>query len=419
MYPRTSSGATCGLLATSTETGARSSRSSGGRGAAPPDTLIYSLPSGALYRTHPLEAGPGLRHAARYTDWNGDGYADYLLGRAFDDTGAPDAGGLDVISGVDGSVLLTAYGQRTSEKVGRAMAWGGDMNGDGYDEIVAGGANIPVQSGPAFTSVYVFSGLDGSVLHWMDGREYTGYSSRFGFSVASGRDLTGDGVPDIVVGAPTDANVSGDWRRGSALVFSGKTGALIWKVRGPHQGAYYGGQVGIVDDFDQDGLADWMLLSLGYLSELVVPGTTDKDRLLYFAGAPAEVDTLCPAAANSTGQPARLWNSGPIGLRTNALVLVAEDLPPQAPTLLVYGAETPALPFDAGWLCVGTAPAFVSFQPADALGRVDVPVDLRSPAIRAANGGPLRAGDTGTFQMLYADGTSRNATPALRMLFPD
>lgn len=63
------------------------------------------------------------------------------------------AGGLDLISGLDGTVLLTAYGQRDNEKVGRAMACGGDMNGDGYDEIVAGGANLPVHTGPVFNSV--------------------------------------------------------------------------------------------------------------------------------------------------------------------------------------------------------------------------------------------------------------------------
>lgn len=253
----------------------------------------------------------------------------------------------------------------------------------------------------------------------MDGKEYSEYGSGFGSAVASGEDLTGDGVPDVVVGAPWDGSEFGDHERGAALVFSGKTGALIWKIRGAHQGALYGGIVGTVGDYDRDGLADWMMVGLGYNGALVVPGSTDWHRLLYFAGAPADVDTLCPAAVNSTGVPAKLWNRGPIGLRTNSLILVAEDLPSDAPTLLVYGAEGAAAPFGAGWMCLANAPAFVSFQLANSQGRVDVPVDLRSPAIQAANGGPLRAGDTGTFQLLYRDGTTRNATPALRMLFPD
>lgn len=125
----------------------------------------------------------GVRVAAG--DVNGDGYADIVTG-----TGAGAISTIKVFSGADGAQLDSFFAFGASFSGGVFVA-AGDVDGDGYADIVAG-----ADAGGA-PQVRVFSGTDGSIIH-----DFLAFTPSFsgGVRVAAG-DLNGDGLADIVAGA--------------------------------------------------------------------------------------------------------------------------------------------------------------------------------------------------------------------------
>ncbi len=75
-----------------------------------------------------------------------------------------------------------------------------------------------------------------------------------GRSVADAGDVDLDGIPDLIVGAPFDDAAGTD--SGSAFVYSGRTGALLWTRTGASTGDAFGWTVDGVGDIDGDGASD-------------------------------------------------------------------------------------------------------------------------------------------------------------------
>jgi hypothetical protein len=122
----------------------------------------------------------------------------------------------------------------------------GDMNGDGIPDFAVGApGEFSVGFGAARGFVRVYSGADASILHHIDGdREL----SLFGFGVSGTGDINADGVPDLLVGAPYDPSPS--IAKGSVAAYSGRTGAMLWRVYAVLNGAVIGSDFG----FDIVGL---------------------------------------------------------------------------------------------------------------------------------------------------------------------
>ncbi|MFK7957012.1 MAG: integrin alpha [Lysobacterales bacterium] len=143
---------------------------------------------------------------------------------------AQEAIDLDQISSVDGFVI---YGHIEDERVGRSVSGAGDINGDGIDDVIVGApAASPGNPERNFAgkSYVVFgnesgypAGLNLSDLNDSNGFEIDGVdpSDYSGVSVSGAGDVNGDGIDDVIIGAP---NLSGTVPGESYVVFGNGDG---------------------------------------------------------------------------------------------------------------------------------------------------------------------------------------------------
>ena len=116
----------------------------------------------------------------------------------------------------------------------------GDVNGDGRADFIVGAPNDAPGGLSQAGSAYVFSGADGSLLYQRTGDTVL---DRFGYFVSGAGDVNGDGRADFIVGAPTDAP-GGLSQAGSAYLFSGADGSLLYQRTGDTAGDNFGRSVG-------------------------------------------------------------------------------------------------------------------------------------------------------------------------------
>ena len=256
--------------------------------------------------TDHLSTGAGLGAAVAHVgDLVGDG-------RVWAAAGAPDASYRPL--GCFGAVALVDAGQ-AGEGAPRTLASGGsggllchpsenarfglsldgavDFDGDGLDDLVVGAPGVPGGAGDAGSAHLILgdnTALDGdaTTLAGFGGTVITVSGSpgdQAGAAVALSPDLSGDGAPDLLVGAP-----GGGAGRGEVWVFSGWTGATALTaadadavIIGDETDAALGGGLHAPGDVDGDaaGMADilvgapdrsspgrgggevWLLLGLG------------------------------------------------------------------------------------------------------------------------------------------------------------
>ncbi len=167
------------------------------------------------------------RTGAELFHWDGtageqNGFAVRDAGDVDNDTihdivsGAPASGGIGrvyVYSGADGHLIHSIQIGVAGDKFGAAVCGVGDVNDDGYDDLVIGAEGHDA-AGTDAGRVYIISGRDGSTVLWtIDGVDA---GDQFGNAVANASDVTGDGYDDLIVGAP----MAGPTARGRAYLYS-------------------------------------------------------------------------------------------------------------------------------------------------------------------------------------------------------
>src|SRR5204863_4309815 len=138
-------------------------------------------------------------------DVNGDGFDDILVGAVFYDGGEHDEG-LAVLylgspSGPSSTPAWTAKSNQANGHFGRSVRAAGDVNGDGFDDVIIGANTYDdgeTHEGGAFLFLGLPSGLTPMPVWRAEGEQDSAF---FGFSVDTAGDVNGDGFADVIVGA--------------------------------------------------------------------------------------------------------------------------------------------------------------------------------------------------------------------------
>ena len=149
---------------------------------------------------------------ANVGDVNGDGYADLLVGASRDLLDGLGRGHL-YFGGADFDTVADVIfvGEATHECYAWALAGAGDLNGDGFDDIIIG-ARSNDEVGWNAGKAYIYFG--GAVVDSIPDVElYPSIGATFGLAVAGCGDVNVDGYDDVVIGAPSGV--------GNAFVYFG------------------------------------------------------------------------------------------------------------------------------------------------------------------------------------------------------
>ena len=216
-----------------------------------PLDIFISVYSGAtfteIYRVRPPNprSGFGTTGIAGGTDLSGDGIPDLVVvDDSFDGT-APAGGAVNTYSGLDGSPLWEVTGATAFQRLGGSLACPGDLNGDGYADVLVD-SDISGSRG----EVHVLSGLDGSEMYSLTG----GYSRAFmGQTMSWVGDWDQDGLDDFLVSS-SDPEFSP--QNGFGIVYRGFDGLELARFESPVGDNDFGNRVGGVGDVDGDGFVD-------------------------------------------------------------------------------------------------------------------------------------------------------------------
>ena len=263
--------------------------------AAPADAA-QRLPAPTTIRLAPPSGSLGFGESvAGVGDVNADGIGDVLVG-------APGSDHVYVVSGT-GAILRLISGSTPGLRFGAALASIGDVNRDGVGDFAVGappeppiGAACPSgpqcgEPGPVRGRVFVFSGASGDMVSELAPPTTAG--TGFGRSLSGTADLSGDGVPDIVVGAPAQTGAPG-----AVFAFSGANGGQLWSRSAPSFA--FGALVVSTPDVSGDGIDEVLVWSpstssgapsptgpvqvidtlVGVLNQVLSPAVPDRVHIL-------------------------------------------------------------------------------------------------------------------------------------------
>ncbi len=198
-------------------------------------------------------------------DVNGDGYSDIIVGAP--NYGANENGGVYLYLGSQDGPSLTSdwfkYGLQPSGNFGSSISTAGDINGDGFSDIVVGSSGYSSNNGAVFVYHGSSTGLS-EITNWIFSSTWP--NSNFGESVSTAGDVNGDGFSDIIVGASGYAN--GQLSEGAAFVFYGSIEGLssssYLTIEGNSDYQYFGCSVATAGDVNGDGYSDVIIGAKGY-----------------------------------------------------------------------------------------------------------------------------------------------------------
>lgn len=239
-------------------------------------------------------------------DINGDGYPDVVVGSygRTNDRGeafiyySTGVGGVANASGTAGAHSILT-GQGSFGEFARSVAMG-DVNGDGFADIIVGGSGI----GGGRVFVFHSTGSAGIPTLGVASANtvlQTAVAIAFGYEVASG-DLNGDGYDDVIVQGDQFNSDQGRvyiyYSTGASGVPSGTDGSANATLTGENTNDRFGYAM-VTGDVNRDGFADLVVGALGY------NGGSNRGRVYVFHSSSTGIATAGAASANTilTGEP--------------------------------------------------------------------------------------------------------------------
>ena len=205
-------------------------------------------------------------------DLNDDGWDDVVVGAPYDTGLVAAEGVVYVFHGSAGGLSLVPDQTLSAGQKGARFGWSvstaGDVNDDGLDDLLVGAPeydNGEYQVGKV-GRVYLYLGVPGVGVSPTYSWSYTGTVKMgdLGYAVNTAGDMNDDGYDDIVVGSPhyTDDPEGDEQNEGAVLVFYGQDGAPFlslvpdWTYESNQAGAQLGSAVGTAGDVNNDTYDD-------------------------------------------------------------------------------------------------------------------------------------------------------------------
>lgn len=240
-------------------------------------SLFYGSPSGIKSKADwrfvcPVPDADFGHQVDGVGDINGDGFADFLVGATYYSGKTLRGGGAFLfLGGSNGPGSKPDWemsGEQPGSGAGFTVAAAGDVNGDGFADILVGAYNqtnsASARTIPSQGKVFLYTGGTNGLSKgpvWAPVGE--GKSSRFGYSVHGAGDLNGDGYADIVIGGwGFEAE---RFNAGRVYVYYGARGGPSsfpdWTMTGTQTDQYLGNSVFTAGDVNGDGFDDLIVAS--------------------------------------------------------------------------------------------------------------------------------------------------------------
>lgn len=271
---------------------------------------VLSDPASATLESDELGAILGVS-VSDAGDVNSDGFGDVIVGARYFDGGDHDTGAAFVFMGSASGLTQQHAGSATQlvasqsrAFLGESVAGAGDVNGDGYDDVIVGAffySALQFSSGAAFIfhggPAGIASGTTDAAATQLLGDQIMAYC---GSSVSSAGDVNGDGYADVIVGcAQYDV---GQADEGAAFVFLGSaagvpdstTASPSALLESNQVNSYFGSSVASAGDVNGDGFSDVVVGAPSYTT-----GAQDGGSAFVFLGSPAGIGNGNPATASA------------------------------------------------------------------------------------------------------------------------